>query len=62
MKSLLPSIVEIGPVGVLEKYMKSLDSFILASRDNRVYGDSRVSREQPRINLRLGQGYCFFSV
>ena len=42
-------------------YMKSLKSFILAPRDNRVscnqtlgclrlYGDSRVSRVQPRIN------------
>ena len=41
--------------------LKSLDSFILASRDNwvscnqtlgclRLYGDSRVSRAQPRIN------------
>ena len=44
-----------------EKYLKSLVSFILASRDNwvscnqtlgclRLYGDSRVSRAQPRIN------------
>ena len=42
-------------------YMKSLDCFILAPRDNgvscsqtlgclRLYGDSRVSRAQPRIN------------
>ena len=42
-------------------YMKSLDSFMLASRDNlvscnktlgcpRLYGDSRVSPAQPRIN------------
>ena len=42
-------------------YIKSLDSCILASRDNgvscnqtfgclRFYGDSRVSRAQPRIN------------
>ena len=37
--------------------MKSLDSFILASRDDnqtlgclRLYGDSRISRAQPRIN------------
>ena len=42
-------------------YMNSLDSYILASRDNgvscnqtlgclRLYGESRVSRAQPRIN------------
>ena len=46
---------------LFEIYMKNLDSFILASRDNGVpcnqtlgclslYGDSRVSRAQPRIN------------
>ena len=46
---------------LFKMYMKSLDSFILASRDNgvscnqtlgclRLYGDSRVSRAQPRIN------------
>ena len=45
---------------LLRMYMKSFDSFILASRDNlvscnhtigclRLYGDSRVSRAQPRI-------------
>ena len=45
---------------LFKMYMKSLDSFILASRDNgvscnqtlgclRLYGDSRVSRAQPRI-------------
>ena len=46
---------------LFKMYMKSLDSFILASLDNlvscnqtlgcvRLYGDSRVSRAQPRIN------------
>ena len=46
---------------LLKKNTKSLDSFILASHVNRVscnqtlgclrlYGDSRVSRAQPRIN------------
>ena len=46
---------------LFKMYMESLDSFILASRDNwnscnqtlgclRLYGDSRVSRAQPRIN------------
>ena len=46
---------------LFKMYMKSLDSFILASRNNgvscnqtlgclRFYGDSRVSRAQPRIN------------
>ena len=46
---------------LFKMYMKSLDSFILESRDNwvscnhtlgclRLYGDSRVSRAQPRIN------------
>ena len=46
---------------LFKMYMKSLDSFILASRDNgvscnqtlgclRLYGDSRVYRAQPRIN------------
>ena len=45
---------------LFKMYMKSLDSFILASRDNgvfcnqtlgclRLYGDSRVSRAQSRI-------------
>ena len=45
---------------LLKMYMKSLDSYILASRDNgvscnqtlscpRLYGESRVSRAQPRI-------------
>ena len=48
-------------------YMKSLDTFILASRDNWVscnqtlgclhlYGDIRVSRAQPRINAYMR--YC----
>ena len=46
---------------LFKMYMQSLDSFILASRDNgvscnqtlgclRLYGDSRVYRAQPRIN------------
>ena len=46
---------------LFKMYMKSLDSFIFASRDNgvscnqtlgclRLYGGSRVSRAQPRIN------------
>ena len=46
---------------LFKMYMKSLDSFILAPRDNgvscsqtlgclRLYGNSRVSRAQPRIN------------
>ena len=46
---------------LFKMYINSLDSFILASRDNgvssnqtlsclRLYGDSRVSRAQPRIN------------
>ena len=46
---------------LFKMYMKSRDSFILTSRDNwvsciqtlgclRLYGDSRVSRAQPRIN------------
>ena len=46
---------------LFKMYINSLDSFILASRDNgvssnqtlgclRLYGDSRVSRGQPRIN------------
>ena len=46
---------------LFKMYMKSLDSFILASRNNKVscnqtlgclrlYGESRVSRAQPRIN------------
>ena len=46
---------------LFKMYMKSLDSFILASHVNwvscnqtlgclRLYGDSRVSRAQPRIN------------
>ena len=39
---------------LFKMYMKSLDSCILASRDNieslHLYGDSRVSLAQPRIN------------
>ena len=46
---------------LFKMYMKSLDSFILALRDNgvswnktlgcpRLYGDCRVSRARPRIN------------
>ena len=46
---------------LFKMYMKSLDSYILASRDDgvscnqtlgclRLYGASRVSRAQPRIN------------
>ena len=46
---------------LFKMYMKSLESFMLASSDNgvscnqtldclRLYGDSRVSRVQPRIN------------
>ena len=46
---------------LFKMYMKSLDSFILALHDNgvscnqtlgclRLYGDSRISRAQPRIN------------
>ena len=56
INSNLKSIYEL-----FKMYMKSLDSFILASRDNWVscnqklgclclYGDSRVSRAQPHIN------------
>ena len=53
---ILKSIYEL-----FKMYMKSLDSYILASRDNgvlcnqtlgclRLYGESRVSWAQPRIN------------
>ena len=58
-KEIYPNLKSISEF--FKMYIKSLDSCILASRDNgvscnqtlgciRLYGDSRFSRTQPRIN------------
>ena len=73
-KEIYPNLKSISEF--FKMYIKSLDSCILASRDNgvscnqtlgciRLYGDSRFSRTQPRINayeiLLLHDWLLFFS-